>query len=352
MPLSTSSSEQTAQWRRFFRCLAVMAAATVGVIYSFLVLVDPWGSLPVSLPLDRVPVTSNQRFSYPMLARSQQFDSVILGTSTSRLLRPTALNKAFGARFANLAMNSATPFETSSILRVFLLAHPAAKIVMLGVDTPWCVTGNNFQRLTPRPFPAWMYEANRWRGYAEMFNLYTIQEGGKEFGVVTGLKKRDMGRDGYTSFVPPDSTYDLARAEQHLVQAAPTIPSGERAGDAEKWRFPALELLQTDLAALPTGSRTILFVPPFNHWILSAPNTAGAAVWNECKRRVAALASTLPNTTVVDFMRPSPITDADDNYWDPLHYRVSVGDRIANDLIAAEQGKSSLDYQVLSRDAD
>ena len=59
------------------------------------------------------------------------------------------------------------------------------------------------------------------------------------------------------------------------------------------------------------------------------------------------LADDVPNTLVVDFMRPSPITDADDNYWDGLHYRVGVADRIAHDLAAANRGEVSADYQII-----
>src|ERR1700761_9237412 len=129
MSSSTSSSDR--DWRRFFRLFAGTAAAAVAVLYAFVVLVDPWGSLPINLPVDRVPVTSNQRFAYPVLARSPTFDSAIFGTSTSRLLRPSRLNPAFGARFANLAMNDATPYEMSQLMTVFAQAHPAAKMVLL-----------------------------------------------------------------------------------------------------------------------------------------------------------------------------------------------------------------------------
>ncbi len=345
---SISSSDPPTEWRRFFRFCAGIAAIIVGAIYVVVVMVDPWGSLPVSLPLDRVPVTSNQRFSYPALARSPRFDSAIFGTSTSRLLRPAALDPAFGARFANLAMNDATPFEMSSLLGVFNRAHPSAKVVMLGVDSPWCVTGNSFQKLTPRPFPSWMYATNRWRGYAEMFNLFAIQEAGKEFGVLTGLKKPDMGRDGYTSFVPPDSTYDPARAVVHLREAEPRIPSGERAGTSRSWLFPALDLLRSDLAALPAETYKLLFFPPYNHRLLPAPGSDGATVWDECKRRVTALAHATPNGKAVDFMLPSPITNDDDNYWDPLHYRVGVADRIAHDLSTSDHEEDSPDYRIMS----
>jgi hypothetical protein len=249
---STSSSESPARWRRFF-CLTVGTAAATGcLIYAFVVLIDPWGSLPLSLPLDRAPITSNQRFAYPAIARSSHFDSAVFGTSTSRLLRPAGLDPAFGARFANLAMNDATAYEISRLLLVFAAAHPAAKIIMIGIDSPWCGTGDSFQKFTPRPFPEWMYGSIRWNGYASVFNLYAVQEAGKEFGVLTGLKREDMGRDGYTRFVPPDDQYDPVRAADHLREAEPRVPPGNGEGTPARLRFPALDLLRDDLAALPS----------------------------------------------------------------------------------------------------
>ncbi len=63
---------------------------------------------------------------------------------------------------------------------------------------------------------------------------------------------------------------------------------------------------------------------------------------------MARLAAQVPNALAVDFMLPSPITDADDNYWDALHYRIAIADRIARDLAAADRGEASADYRVLS----
>ncbi len=189
------------------------------VIYAFVVLVDPFDTLPLSPPADRAPVATNARFSFPALARSRQFDSAIFGTSTSRLLRPAVLDAAFGARFANLAMNDATVHEQSRMLTVFARAHPAARVVVVGLDVRCCVTGDDYEKLTPRPFPEWMYDSNPWRGYGEMFNLYAVQEAGQQFGILTGIKRRRYGRDGYTSFVPPDSEYDPARVALHLRDA-------------------------------------------------------------------------------------------------------------------------------------
>jgi len=322
--------------------------AFVALIYAFVVVVDPWGMLPLSPPFDRVPVTSNQRFAYPMLARSPQFDSAIIGTSTSRLLRSAALDPAFGARFVNLAMNEATVFEMSSIFNVFRRAHRQPKVIIVGLDVRWCVTGDSYQRLTPRPFPPWMYGRDLWRGYGEMFNLFAVQEAGKEFGVLTGLKPPDMGRDGYTRFVPPDSQYDPVRVAARLREYTVMVPGSERAGPPETWRYPTLEVLRDDLSGLPAETRKILFFVPYNHRMLTPPDSDGAAVWNECKRRVAAMARALPDTNVVDFMLPSPITGNDDNYWDGMHYRVFTADRLAKDLVAAVKGEPSADYRLLS----
>ncbi len=344
----SSDTAQPASWRRFFRVAVGAAASAVAIIYAFVTLVDPWNVLPLSPPFDRAPVSSNQRYSYPALARSDAFDSAIFGTSTARLLRPVALDPEFHARFVNLAMNDATAYEMSSLLHVFLRAHPRPKVIMLGVDVRWCVTGDDYQKLTPRPFPAWMYQPNPWRGYAEMFNMFAVQEAGKEFGVLTGLKPEDMGRDGYTSFVPPDADYDPARAQLHLREAGPSVPGGERTGPPAGWRFPTLQILRANLKRMPAATHKLLFFVPYNHRLLPPSGTPVEAVWKECKRRVAALTDATPNSLAVDFMRPSPITENDDNYWDALHYRVSVADQLARDLAAADRGETSPDYRILA----
>jgi hypothetical protein len=345
-----SSSTSSSDWRRFFRLAAGTAALLVVVIYAFVVLVDPFNTLPLSPPADRVQVASNARFAFPSLARSQQFDSAVFGTSTARLLRPVVLNPEFGGHFANLAMNDSTVYEQSRLFGVFVRAHPAPRSVIFGLDVRYCATGDTYQMLTPRPFPEWMYGGSRWRGYAEMLNLYAVQEAGQLFGIMIGIKQPTFGRDGYTSFVPPDSQYDPARVAMHLREGGPDIPPGERSGAPSTWRFPALEQLRADLVLLPDETRRILFFVPYNHVLLPPSGSPAAIAWNECKRRVAMLATEMPNTLAIDFMRPGPITNVDDNYWDALHYRVAIADRIAHDLAAADHGETSPDYRLLTPD--
>ena len=336
-------------WRRFCAWFAAGLLVPLAVIYAFVAIVDPFGILPLSPPFDRPPVSTNARFAFPALARSAEFDAALFGTSTSRLLRPAVLNPEFGARFVNLAMNDSTAYEQFRILQVFARRHPNASAIAIGLDIRWCETTPEVSKYTPRPFPEWMYRDNLWHGYRELLNLYTIEAAGQMFGTLTGLKPERYGRDGYTSFVPPDSQYDRAKVAANMARSGITIPNGDRTGDPAQWRFPTHDWLREGLGLFPDSTRKILFFVPYNHHIQTPPGNDGAAIWAECKRRVAALAAGRPNTLAVDFLIPSPITDDDDNYWDPLHYRTAIADRLARDLAAAWQGKASDDYVVLAK---
>ena len=57
------------------------------------------------------------------------------------------------------------------------------------------------------------------------------------------------------------------------------------------------------------------------HHLYPAPGTVGAAMFDECKRRVVAMARELPNAEVIDFSIPSPLTTTDDLWWDAVHLR-------------------------------
>ena len=301
------------------------ALGLVAAVYAFVVLVDPWDTLPLSPPAPRVPISSNARYSFPALARSARFDSVVLGTSTARLLAPAQLNSQFGARFANLAMNSATAWEQVQLLHVFLRAHPAPRAVLIGLDQAWC--GDTAAETTPRPFPRWMYGANLWPAYREMLTPYAVQEAINQAAVLLRLKRPRYGLDGYTSFVPDDAAYDPARVDAAFARwpAVDTTP----ATPGEPFAFPALPRLIEALGAIPPDTRVVLFFVPTYVTQHGAPGTRDMARWAACKARVVAMAE---RATVLDFMWASPITTDRANYWDPLHYRVAVAARLAASL--------------------
>jgi hypothetical protein len=310
------------------------------VVYAFIALVDPWGMLPLSLPLPRVPISTNARFSFPALARSPAFDAAIFGTSTSRMLRPAMLDGPFAAHFVNLAMNSATALEQSRMLALFTRFHPAPRAVLIGLDVAWCERVPRED--SGRPFPAWMYAGSPWRGYREIANLYALQEAANQFAVVIGLKRRRYGLDGYTSFLPDDRLYDPARVAATFKQwgDAPNDP-------ALPVTLPALAMLDAQLSALPAATRKVLAFMPSEIGQHGLPGSDVATLLAACKTAVTDIARRIPGSLVVDFQIDSPITRVRDNYWDPLHYRIGIADRIMRDLADALTGHAGADDRIL-----
>lgn len=343
MNSSTSSSDAPAAWARFLRRLLLCAAVPAAVTYAFIALIDPWGMLPLSLPLPRETVTTNQRFAYPMIARNPRFDSVVVGTSTSRLLPPRMLDDLFGGRFANLAMNSGTAWEQSRMLELFTRSHAAPRMVMVGIDKEWCESGP-LRRLTPRPFPEWMYGDNLWRGYAEILNPYAAEEAGKQALAMLRLARPRYGRDGYANFLPDDSRYDAARVAPSLV-APPSAPAAQ----APAFDFEQHPLLAERLAALPSATRVLLFLVPYHVSLQPRPGTIDAQRMEACRAALVRIAQARPGTVLADFMIPSPITREGAHYWDPQHYRIGIADRLARGLAAAAEGRASPegDYRIL-----
>ena len=338
-----------AAWRRFFRLFAGSAAAAVAALFVFVAVIDPWGVLPASPTLARVPVTTSSRYAFPMLARASRFDSVVVGTSTSRLLRPAALDRAFGARFVNLSIDAATAYEETRLLGAFLQAHSRAKFVVIGLDMRWCDPTPQ-PKYTHYPFPEWMYDRDRWPGYLRLLNLYAVQESGSQLAAMAGWKPARHGDDGYSAFKLPSGSGDPARVAARIAAAG--FAAGEP-GDPSTFRFTTLWRLRRALAAIPPGTRKLLFFVPYYLDYQQPQGGPTASYWAGCKRRVARMAAADADAEVVDFMIASPITRDEANYYDAIHFRPTVADRIADDLAQAARGRPSSigDYRIISQGA-
>ncbi len=325
--------------------MVLTAAATTAAAFAFVAVVDPWNVLPLSPPLARVPISTNARFSFPALARESRFDAVLIGTSTARLMRPDQLDPLLGVRLANLAMNSATAWEQSQMLMLYLHHHPAPKLILIGLDASWCHPNVPIEEIA-RPFPGWMYGGSPYQGYAHILSLYAVQEAANQLAVLIGLKHPQYGRDGYTDFLPPDDRYDPARVAKIFRSWGP--PDATRATDAPL-TFATSALLADDLAATKPQTRKLLFFPPITAEQQGTPGSELARRWARCKTDILRVVDGKPNTSVVDFMIPDAITRDRSEYWDPLHYRVDVANRmmLAFGRVLSGDVQTSPYYQIL-----
>ncbi|WP_112664191.1 hypothetical protein [Microvirga flavescens] len=341
-------------WRRFVWCFAGTALVLAGVLYAFVLVMDPYG-LQASASRPPTPIMDvNQRFMYPQLIRSGRFDSAVFGTSTVRLLDPKQLNAAFGGRFANLGMNAATPWEQMQLASLFLRSVPESKNLILGLDRTWCEEDADKKKLTFRAFPPWLYDDSRLNDYPELLSLTGLEIAGRVLLHRLGSMPERIPADGYEVFVPDDATYDLERARFHLNQwqlpVAPKkafriSPDGQR-----KVVFPALPWLQELLSQVPASTTVTLVFTPNHIRAQAVPGTRDAAIEAACKTQLTDLAKE-KGAALIDFRFRSSVTENDANYWDPLHYRIGIAHRIVEslkDARATGKGDAAGFYKVLN----
>jgi hypothetical protein len=340
------------------RCVALFLGTFgigLAIIYLFVLLIDPYNVLPFSLPIERPIVGLNQRYMYPNVVRSGRFDSFVIGTSTSRLLDPEILDAEFGARFANLAMDAATPWEQKTMANYFFDQAGQPKVMIVGVDSHWCSFDADRTRVTFRGFPEFLYDHSRWNDYLYLLNWPTVELAGRIVGYHLSLYPARMRFDGYQVFVPPEASYDLDKARRAIWRGSPPVLPDPalppfQLDDATRGTlvFPALQWLDEILGRAGQGQKIIAFMPVHAAAQL-APSTEGGAVQAECKTRITQIAAR-HGAKVIDWLYASPLTRNDSNYWDFAHFRVPIAQRLAREMGAViRDGRPSPDgtYRLL-----
>jgi hypothetical protein len=342
-------SHDPRSWRAFAATFCCSAFAIGAVLYGFVLLLDPYG-----LRATRPIMDLNQRFMYPQIVRSGRFDAALFGTSTVRLLDPDRLNAVFGGRFVNLGLNSGTPWEQMQLADLFLRQVPEPKALVFGLDRNWCDADADRKRLTFRVFPPWLYDEIRLDDYAKLLNLKSVEIAGRLALRYAGLMPERIRGDGYEVFVPDEMVYDVERARFHIYgsRGRPTYAADTAAaGDVPTASFPAFGWLDALLARVPRSTAVVLTMMPIH--IAAQAHGEEVPVEAACKERIAAMGRR-HGAVVVDFRIPSPVTTEDSNYWDPLHYRVGIAERVLAALAQARiTGGDAADgfYRVLARPA-
>jgi hypothetical protein len=276
---------------------------------------------------------------------------VVLGTSSMRLLDPERLNGVInGARFINLGMNAGTPWEQTQVAALIGREGATPGHVIWGLDTTWCEPDatSAAKRLTPRPFPDWLYDWAEPGDYRHMFNTVTAEIVVRALAARVGWQKPRMRPDGFDEFTPPDATYDATRARFHLYQgraatvqqvhATAALPVMDR---PDYTRYPALQWLEARLAALPKATRIMLVLPPLHAASLPGQG-AGERADAACKASITAIARKL-GAGVIDYRIASALAVTDENFWDPLHYRIGIAQRIEMDMSDLFKGRAPND---------
>lgn len=331
-------------WPRYLRHTLGAIVVLAGLCFAFVVAMNPYGHLPHRLFGPHVVMDINQRFQFPSIIKSGDFDSVVIGTSTSRLLDPKLLAKAFPGTFANLGMNNGQAWEQWQLMQMFLKETSAPKTLLVGIDTVWCFHNADAddQRITARGFPPWMYDDDPWNDWTKIFNAKAVEIAGRQAAQRLGFDDARLPPNGFDVFVNPDSEYDAERARRKIYKA-------NRPHGAAPMRFPAVAWLSDILIRAPEGMTKLVVFMPAHLRTLPAPGSPAMKRDQQCKHEITHAARSA-GAVVVDFRIPSELTREDTNFWDPVHWRLPVGTQIIDGVAAAMRtGRDAADGTYRTR---
>lgn len=331
-------------WLQHTRFVLFCAAALGALLYVFILVADPYQNISLVGSLERAPVSTNQRFAYPAIARNPSFNGLVIGTSTSRLLDPQRINPQSSARFANLSMNSATAYEQQQIHALFVKHHPDMRYLVIGVDETWCNRSENIERFTFRRFPPWLFDDNRFNDFLYLFNGKALENAVRMTELLLGKRAPKYRNDGYRDFTQDFGEWRAQAVIPRLYPkgrgpvAAASVPPLTERGD---WHFPLMNNLADIVKQTPAGAQIALLLPPLHAQHISQRATA----LSECKGRVVKLAAADSRVTLMDYMYVSALNREDTHYWDAVHFNRAVARVLEDDLSAVFSGETAVsDY--------
>jgi hypothetical protein len=338
-----SSSISNSNYKAFLSILLTTFASGLILSYAFILVVDPYDVFSWSPDFDRYPV-GKSRLHKPAQARSKDFDSVILGTSSVMLLNPKSFDKALGTNFVNLSLPAGSPYEQLRIAELFHRHHDKTKAVIISVTDVWCrINGtgkylnvNRPKLMDSRKIKEWMYTDSIW-GQLPPLDSDIFEDTVDQIKILIGKEEPEYSLDGYNNFVARyERKYSKERRHNNLYGSGKRKKEKEyliQKEVMEKWGFPDLTLLENYLSGLDDDVKKVLLFAPnhFNHG--SYQGSHNKARIAECKRRVDVIRNTVDNTRVVDFMFESPISLVDSNFYDPRHYTIEIADMIVKAII-------------------
>jgi hypothetical protein len=317
MSSSISSSDAASRgWGRWLAVFLGALVATGGLLFLFLLLIDPYDSGRYVPSLIAGVNDGSPRTANASRGRDPSFDSAIIGNSSGQLLRPATLSQLTGLRFVQLTVPGTGPREQLVLLRWFVRHHPHIGALAFVTDSTWC-TGNPALPIT-HPFPFWLYSDSHIEYLSHLFSSRALGRSLRRIRLGLGSRSRSAP-DGYWD-------YELLghgdfRPDALIPDDFAVVP------DEAKQDFPAIDQLRAFIAGIG-DTPVVIVMPPLMASNLPRPGTRGAARLQACKAALAQLVAGRARSNFLDFRIDDPVTRDRNNFMDSMHYRARIARKI------------------------
>lgn len=145
--------------------LSLIIGALV-LIVSSVVIIDPFEVYHKATAFIPPIESGTQSYSNAGIAKSYDYDSIIIGSSMTENFKPSQLDELLGGRFVKLCINGGTPFNHKQMMDIAFGTHDV-KRVFYGLD----VAALSFFYKTPKAeMPTYLYDDNPFNDVQYWFN--------------------------------------------------------------------------------------------------------------------------------------------------------------------------------------
>ena len=325
------------QWGKL--TLALLIAAYVAIIGT-VVLIDPfeiYHKASFCIP----PITNGtQNYSNAGIAKTYEYDSVVIGSSMTENFSPSQLDRLLGGQFVKLPINGGSPFNNRQMMEIAFRTHDV-KRVFYGVDIEsltWFYT-------TPKcEMPDYLYDDDLLNDTAYWFNssvlLKYIPAALKTLGQSDPAQRDTMYNWGALYAYGKDAALRnvkiSAKEYEPLGQTQPIVLSQQFKLNVEHNYIPFVKE--------HPDTEFIFFFPPYSlaHWYSFYTQSAFEYYLTQ---KAAVVQALLPyeNVKIYDFHAELDWILNLDNYIDASHYGPWINDAMV-EAVARD------DYRILSVD--
>jgi hypothetical protein len=339
MSSSTSSSEavvapsETSPWDRWLVTFLGALALGAALVYTLLVIVDPYDSGRVGMLGIKGVDDVSPRTANASRARDQSFDSAIIGNSTGQLIKPSELSRLTGLRFVQLTTPGTGPREQLAILDYFVRKHAKIGAIVVVTDASWCSRDSTLPQ--QHPFPYWLYEEGDLDFLGRLFSSRALSLAWRRILVGLGLRQR-TAPDGFWD-------YELLGPREFQPVIVPRDDGGPAPAKVSE-NFPGIALLDAAIRKLPPNRPVVLLVPPSYYTMLPRPGSLAAAEEQACATALRKLVAGRAHSNFIDFRVDNALTRDPVNFMDFGHYRAPIARRMEQGI--AESIRAGGDAKV------
>ena len=323
---------------------------TAALIAAFNLVVDPL-QLFGYFHLGRHWYSPDSRMQDAGLIRSQDFDTIFMGTSLAVHFRQSEIDKQLGVHSIKLAMSGSTSVEQSYVLDAALRRHP--KLVIWQMDD-WIF--RNAPAIDADVYvPADLYRMNAKGVAGYLFSLETAREA--MWIALRGFKRLEMVAHGlsaaqylkfqednlnelnaFPAYIELSTAYNSAKARAsfaHYLKAPGEIEAGyDYAAMVSNFERDAVGVI----AAHPDVTFDIYF-PPYSILQFVSMREASPAtlkIFYDFSVYANRRLTSLPNVRLFDFRDAKEITHDLNNYADVIHHSHTIDLKLLSYLASGD----------------